>query len=685
MSAGREPSGEGLSGGSPSAGSPNGLSVAIVSYRRADLLTACLAGVHQHLAGHRVLVWDNRSETSTHIRAVAEQAPWAEFSFAATNVGFAAAVNALAEQAGDDDLLLLNPDAELLGPLPRARSAISAPGVAAAAPTLAPDPPDPRQDAGRDTARDAPWDVAHRPLTAVRAIVAYSGYAGRLRRTPVSGLYPAPPDEVTGYLTGACLLLSRAAWRDVGPFDEEFFLYGEEADWQRRAKARGWRLRLVDEPQVRHRGQGTTGGDPAAAGRAADLLRANLARQLLLSGGRRHADGFLLGATVLDRVQRSKRSAGRARLASIGNTANEVAAGAATAAERPAVLITTNTLGYGGAERQRVVLANALAARGHPVSLVCLQALGPLQRQLDPVVRLVRQPWWLPLVDGDGRPAVLVSGTTNTEVGFGTLWRRSGPGRDRRWLVASHTPPRPDVPTYSSAVAAAIRRSDGVIALAARHWDELTRHQSLHDTHYLAPNGIAPVRRMFGWRPDEPVRLGFLGRLVAKKNPQLLIAALAGLRDLPWTLDIFGDGPDRQRLAATTPAELRERVRWRGWAAGPDEALAKVDVLCLPSSAEALPMVLLEAMTRCVPVMASAVCAVPDVLDGGRAGILVEPTSEAAWRAALAGVLADPARLEPLARAGWERVNAAYTTEIMVDAYDTAFRAALGTTSARSG
>ncbi|OOK80717.1 glycosyl transferases group 1 family protein [Mycobacterium kansasii] len=60
-----------------------------------------------------------------------------------------------------------------------------------------------------------------------------------------------------------------------------------------------------------------------------------------------------------------------------------------------------------------------------------------------------------------------------------------------------------------------------------------------------------------------------LSRIVEHKNPHLLVEALAGLTEMRWRLSIFGDGPDRERLQARTPAELRDRVQWRGWSAGP--------------------------------------------------------------------------------------------------------------------
>jgi glycosyltransferase involved in cell wall biosynthesis len=216
-----------------------------------------------------------------------------------------------------------------------------------------------------------------------------------------------------------------------------------------------------------------------------------------------------------------------------------------------------------------------------------------------------------------------------------------------------------------------MRRADGFIVLAQRHWDMLGSHHRLGGRHFVAPNGVEldgeprPRLRV----TDHPLHLVMLSRIAEHKNPHLLIEALSGLTDLPWTLSIFGDGPDRDRLQARTPAELRDRVHWRGWSAGPEPALARADLLCVPSRSEAFPMVILEAMSRAVPVAASAICAVPEMLDFGRAGYVVDPVSVTGWRDQLAHILADPAALPELGRRGFERMRTHYTAAAMTDAY----------------
>ncbi|ONI73521.1 hypothetical protein ALI144C_45190 [Actinosynnema sp. ALI-1.44] len=626
------------------------MSVLVVSYRRADLLRRCLDSVHKHLSGCSILVWDNLSTGTPAIRELAGEYPDVEWVFSERNVGYAAAVNGLVERT-EHDVLLLNPDAELLGPLTKSRAALREHGVAAVSPKVL------------EGADGPDWDVARRRQTVLRSLVSHSGYGKRLRGKALSDYYSEQPGEVDGYLSGCCLLVSRAAWRELGGFDQKFFLYGEESDWQRRARDHGWRLVLADEPDVRHAAAGTMAGDPLAERRSRDLLRAGQAEMLGMSN---YGPGavFTAGLNLLDRVQRSHRE---------DRQRERVAARAKAEPGKPSILLTSNELCQGGAERQRVLLANELSRRGYPVTLACLQHFGPLTPELDPSVRLVLTPWWQPLVDLPTKDAVLITGITNTEAGFAVGWKALNP--KGRWLAATHEPAEPDRPTYGGKLAKVINRSDGVIALSPRHWDAITRHQALHPRHFIAPNGV-PGQGDRGYQPSKPVRLGMLCRMVEHKNPHLLVQALDSLDDLDWTLDLHGDGPDRAKLEAMTPKRLSGRVTWHGASPGPDHAFGTFDVLCVPSKAEAFPLVIVEAMARGLPVVSSAVGSVPDLLDNGRAGVLVEPVTATAWAAALRPIIEDPTRLTALAAAGAERAAKLYTVDAMTDAYETAIAAA---------
>ena len=637
------------------------LAVLIVTYKSHELVEQCLASVAGQLPGLPVYVYENSGDGYPGREELAARYPNVHWVLGPVNLGFAAAFNALVEHTPRDaDLLLLNADVRLQGPLTRTRELLRRPSVAAVSPLV-------RDDGAPGPAK---WDIATRRRTLIRALVATAGYANPLRGTPISHLYarqPAESQSIDGYIGGACLAINRAAWNSIGGFDEEFFLYGEDVDWQARARAAGWRILLADELGVDHgnpvtqeaQGPCTTHGGVVSdheRRRNRDLWRANSALVLEHQDGVHHADAYLAGTTLLDRLQRSKRQART-------NAAHTMCTG------KPAIVITTNRLVYGGAERQKALLAKELDRRGYSVTLVCMQRFGPLIKEIPHRVRVVRQPWWAPVVDLPAGPAVLISGDTNTETGFATLWRLAS--RDRRWLGAPHVPPEEDRRIYSRPLTAAMGRADGFVVLAQRHWEMLTARHALKGKRFVAPNGVAvadepePRTRTAGATPH----LVMLSRILEHKNPHLLVEALSGLTELPWRLSIFGDGPDRERLQALTPAGLGDRVQWRGWSAGPGPALAEADLLCVPSRSEAFPLAILEAMAHAVPVAASAICAVPEILDFGRAGFVVEQPSVSAWREHLAGILSDPDSLPAMGQRGYERMRTHYTVQAMTDDY----------------
>ena len=80
--------------------------------------------------------------------------------------------------------------------------------------------------------------------------------------------------EPTGYLTGCCLLATRAAWERVGPLDERYFIYAEDADWSLRARAAGFRLLFVPTARLWHQVSASTGA--ASPWKIYQRLRANL-------------------------------------------------------------------------------------------------------------------------------------------------------------------------------------------------------------------------------------------------------------------------------------------------------------------------------------------------------------------------------------------------------------------------
>lgn len=383
------------------------LPVLIVSFRAADLLEKCLISVKAFHPGQDVLIWDNTGPELSMIRELAERYPEFRWCFSEQNIGFAAAVNRLADMVPGRDFLLLNPDAELVAPLEKTLVLMGQPRVAAAGPMIAGfgAPVLLTRKVDHRHRGTTPWDTCYRKLTYLNALGGAAGLGGRLRGSPFSRSYRLPPREVDGYISGCCLAIRREAWDELGPFDEEFFLYGEEAHWQRKANARGWKIRLADEVAVRHSSRGTVRGDRDWSQRSADLLRSNQVLQVEYIYGRGLADFFLAWSSLFAWVRRL------------------VHRTSASTSERGDVLVTAD----GPSQRlgSRITTALALEQAGYRVTVVSLQRLGILARELPPTIRLVRMTWWWPWFPGERLPSIVVPGETGRERAFTRLLRLS--------------------------------------------------------------------------------------------------------------------------------------------------------------------------------------------------------------------------------------------------------------------
>jgi glycosyltransferase involved in cell wall biosynthesis len=157
-------------------------------------------------------------------------------------------------------------------------------------------------------------------------------------------------------------------------------------------------------------------------------------------------------------------------------------------------------------------------------------------------------------------------------------------------------------------------------------------------------------------------RLLFVGRLSPEKGVLLLIDAAARLRSqgVPIELTLIGDGPARGGVEqAVARAGLADAVRLLGWCDSErvrQELLAS-RALVLPSFAEGLPIVLLEALALERPVVSTHVAGIPELVRTGESGFLVAPGSVEELAAAMRAVIeASPETLAELGRRGAARV-----------------------------
>jgi N-acetylglucosaminyl-diphospho-decaprenol L-rhamnosyltransferase len=224
---------------------PVGLAAIIVYFRTPAGLSACLDGLRkQTTPPAEIVVIDNSSAIDGVDRRPASGADW-EWVRADGNLGFGAACNLGAQVTHSDNLLMLNADVALDADASRhLRSAVeSDPEVGVVGPRI--------------HGADGEIELSARAFpTVVTGLVGRSSLLtkvlARINRTP-SGLSGALRSSGrVDWVSGACMLIRRHAFDQVGGFDEDYWMYWEDADLCRRLRERGWATVLCTDAEARH-------------------------------------------------------------------------------------------------------------------------------------------------------------------------------------------------------------------------------------------------------------------------------------------------------------------------------------------------------------------------------------------------------------------------------------------------
>jgi GT2 family glycosyltransferase len=228
------------------------LSIVIVSWNTRDLLRRCLESVRAEIAllpteATEIIVVDNASSDGTGAM-VKDEFPEVLVLENARNAGFAAANNQGLRCAHGSLVLLLNPDTEFhpgaLGTLLRFMEATPMAGAAGAC-LVNPDGSLQRSAYPMPTLGREIWRLFH--LDRLRRLTAY----------PLETMDPGRAHAVD-VAQGASLMLSRRALEEVGPLDEDYFMYTEEVDLCYRLKSAGWGIYWLPGAKVLHWGGQST-------------------------------------------------------------------------------------------------------------------------------------------------------------------------------------------------------------------------------------------------------------------------------------------------------------------------------------------------------------------------------------------------------------------------------------------
>jgi len=198
-------------------------------------------------------------------------------------------------------------------------------------------------------------------------------------------------------------------------------------------------------------------------------------------------------------------------------------------------------------------------------------------------------------------------------------------------------------------------------------------------------NGRVESRRYLGIEGDR-FTVGWIGRMTAVKRTDDVLVAFKGLRDkgIDAVLCMVGDGPDRAGLErrAHELGIVRDTL-FVGYQEDVAPFYAAFDALVLPSANEGTPVSAIEALAAGRPVVATHVGGVPDVVQEGDDGFLVElgATDDLADR--LARLARDPELRERMGRAGREHVLPRYAVARLVDDIDRLYRSLLSAAAER--
>lgn len=218
-----------------------------------------------------------------------------------------------------------------------------------------------------------------------------------------------------------------------------------------------------------------------------------------------------------------------------------------------------------------------------------------------------------------------------------------------RWLRA---------PFHAALGRLTVRLADAVVAPSAATARELEEDYGARRV-VVIPNGIGgePAVEATERAPGAGGTTLFVGRLRTRKAVAVLLEAFAEVvkQEPAVRLVLLGDGEQRGALEAQAQRlALGTAVRFAGSVPRAEIAawLARADVFCLPSTYEGFPLSILEAMAAALPVVATRVAGVPEAVEQGASGLLVEPEDATGLAQALLALLRDPARRRALGERG---------------------------------
>lgn len=234
----------------------------------------------------------------------------------------------------------------------------------------------------------------------------------------------------------------------------------------------------------------------------------------------------------------------------------------------------------------------------------------------------------------------------------------------------------------------ALRRADAVIAVSSPLIEQLVARGVPRARIRLVRNAFTPTeptetrtgaRRKLGLGGDTMVA-GWVGRLSGEKGADVMLEAFS-LCDRSWRLSMIGDGPQRERLhEQAARLGIAKRVTWHGAIANAGTLLPAFDAFVLSSRTEGTPIILFEAMHAGVPIVATTVGGVSDVVSTDQA-LLIPPDDPNKLAQALGELLRSPDIALCRCRSARERLHSSFDSTAWFEQIESVYRAVASKTA----
>lgn len=358
------------------------------------------------------------------------------------------------------------------------------------------------------------------------------------------------------------------------------------------------------------------------------------------------------------------------------------------------VLLKTGSARLGGTELQVVRLARELDRRGHDVTLVLFDEQGPNLRLLDGTgVRVVGLGVPLESTGGRRQKVVRMVRYVLAAAQLLRIMRRLRPDVVHAFLLFSYVIAIPVARLVGVPVRVVAHRNTGyeltsrtrglgmnIAIRAATHATANAR--AVAEVFPPVPggepvevigNGIDPPAESADPSQDPP-RCVYVANLRPVKNHDLLLRALARMQT-PLQVDLIGAGPEHDRLVdEVRRLGIEDQVCFVGAVSGASEVLPRYQMATLTSMSEGSPNAVLEAMAAGLPVVATAVGGVEELVVEGETGFIVAPGDVDALAAQLDRLATDPQLRARLGRTGRERVLALAGWSTIATRYEELYR-----------